>query len=139
MPFFLLYIWVNFNQFFYESLIKVNLKKSQPSAFPVEETSQSDLVWTPHSSSPINSIIRGLSLSKFRHDPEITIIGGFSAYFLFNATDLKFTAYAIKVIWCTESCYIPCHLQLDAIHQVINSIDFFYISFNVVLYHTMYP
>ena len=72
---------------------RYNWKKSHPIAFPVDEHSHSLLACMPHSNSPINSIIFSLSLSKFRHEPETTIAGVFSANFLFNL--LLHTTYFI--------------------------------------------
>lgn len=64
------------------------LKKSHPKAAPLDETSQliSDL--TENCKYSIDSRIFFLSLSKFKQDPDITIIGGFSENF-FNTVYIE--------------------------------------------------
>jgi hypothetical protein len=58
------------------------LKKSHPKAAPLDETSQLISELTENCKYSINSMILFLSLSKFKQEPDITILGGFSANFL---------------------------------------------------------
>jgi hypothetical protein len=67
------------------------LKKSHPKAAPLDETSQLISELTENCKYSMNSIIFFLSLSKFKQEPDITILGGFSANF-FNIvfTELEY-------------------------------------------------
>jgi hypothetical protein len=60
------------------------LKKSHPKAAPLDDTSELICELTENCKYSINSIIFFLSLSKFKQDPDIIIIGGFSENFLNN-------------------------------------------------------
>jgi len=60
------------------------LKKSHPKAAPLDETSQLTFERTENCKDSMNSTIFFLSLSKFKQDPDIIIIGGFSANFFNN-------------------------------------------------------